>query len=284
MKWPKIKTPEWLEFPLAVRRKMDDDYIGLIAAGIAFYFLLASFPALAAAVSLYGLFSDPLFIADQFALLSQFLPAESLRILENQARTIASADSNILSFSFFISLLLTLYSATKGIKALIKGFNIAYDQEERRNFITLQMATFLLTFILMVYTLMSLVVVVVVPTIINIFPLPEPLSELALLLRWPLLFITALIGLEILYNHGPSRDEHQWNWVSPGSFIATLLWMVVSYLFSLFVSNFGEYNQTYGSLSAVIILLLWFWLSALMILVGAEINGTRNQMSTNKAA
>lgn len=253
-------------------RRAQENYIGLVAAGVAFYFFMGAFPALAALISLYGLFSDPQFITQQLEGFANFLPPDSFNILVGQARAIAGSSGAALSIGLVFGIVLTIYSATKGVNALIKGFNIAYDKKETRNIVTLNATAFFLTFVLMVYFLLSLVLVALMPAFFQFIHLPDLVMASALSLRWPVLFCLAVIGLEILYYFGPNFKRPEWQWMSWGSFIATILWLGCSSFFSLFVSNFGNYNETYGSLGAVAVLLLWFWLSAMMILFGAEIN------------
>ena len=253
---------------------INEDYLGLLAAGVAFYFLMAAFPALAAAISLYGIFSDPHFIQDQVNLLSQFLPPEALAIFDSQITRLLQTNGGALGLSFVVSTLFAIYSATKGVGALIKGLNIAYDEKERRGVIQLSITGFILTAGLMIYLLVALTLIAGLPAFFNIVPVPGLTANIYLMLRWPLLFMTALLGLEVLYSYAPCHKKFKWRWISKGSFWATLLWIMVSSLFSLFVANFGNYNETYGSISAIIILLLWFWLSAMIILLGAEINHT----------
>ena len=262
------KKFSWLQPILRIKRNMDQDYVGLIAAGVAFYFFLAAFPALAALISLYGLFSDPSFISQHINLLARFLPAQTVDVFVIQAHNIASSSGNILSFSLFISIILTTYSATKGVNALIQGFNIAYNQREKRHFVTVNLIALALTLLIVIYFMASLTLIAGVPALIQLIPFPPMIAYGILWLRWPALFASALIGLEVLYYFGPSRTTG-WRWISWGAIIAAILWLLFSSLFSLFVANFAQYNKIYGSLGAVVVLLLWFWLSALMILVGA---------------
>lgn len=261
-------------FLLALRQNLDQDYIGLLSAGIAFYFLLASFPAMAAAVSLYGIFSDPQFVAKQFDLLHHFLPPDAVKILSEQANAIVSSDERVLGISFVISTGLAIYSATKGVNALIQGLNVAYNLRENRNFIKRNINTILLTLIMVIYVLVSLSLVALLPAVIGALPLSESAENIVLGLRWLLLAAMAIFGLEIFYSYGPAWPQLHWRWFSKGSCAATILWLVASSLFSVFVTNFGSYNETYGSLSAVVVLLLWFWMSAMTILFGAEINAS----------
>lgn len=260
-------------FALRLTDNLKNDYLGLIAAGVAFYFLLAAFPAMAALISVYGLFADPAEITKHLDLLSNFMPPESLAILSDQALKIVEAGKPALNLSLLISLLLTLYSATKGVGALIKGLNIAYNTREHRNFFKHMMTAYSLTFILVMHMIFSLILIAVLPAVMQLVSIPGSWAEILLLLRWPMLFFAALLGLQVLYNYGPCRSPHRrMRWISAGSVTATLGWVAVSAMFSLFVSNFGKYNEAYGSLGAVVVLMLWFWLSAMMILFGAEIN------------
>ncbi len=264
-------------------QNIEDDYIGLLAAGVAFYFFMAAFPALAAAISLYGLFSDPVFIPDQLRQFEDFLPPESLAILEGQARAIASSSDAALGLGFIIGIVLTIYSTTKGIKALMQGLNIAHNLRERRNIAVLNATAFILTFVMLAYMLFALSLIALMPAFFNIIRLPEQVAGLLLLLRWPLLLSSAVVGLQILYSYAPCRSFRAgWRWYSYGAIAATLLWLGGSSLFSLFVSNFGNYNETYGSLGAVAVLLLWFWLNALTVLFGAEVNAAFDDPRTHR--
>jgi membrane protein len=266
-----------VKFLLRLWGNLQQDYLSLISAGIAFYFLLAAFPAIGALISLYGLFSDPSFVASQMEALGRFLPPAAIAILSDQAKSVASSNARILGLGFFISIGLAIYSATKGVNALIQGLNIAYNEKEKRNLVRLNFTAFLLTFVMLVYFLVSLSLIALLPILVKSMALPAFIVTFVQLARWPLLFLMAIIGLEILYCYGPSRKGPRWNSISYGSLLATLLWLGLSAAFSFLVTHFGTYNETYGSLSAVIVLLLWFWLSALMILTGAEINATIEQ-------
>lgn len=263
------------QYLLRLFQNIEEDYIGLLAAGVAFYFFMAAFPALAALISLYGIFSDPVFISDQLQNLQNFMPAESLKILADQAQSISSSNNAALGLGFVVGLVLTVYATTKGVRALMKGLNIAFNVRERRNIVLQNYTAFTLTFGMMIYLLFSLTLIAFMPAVFNILPLPDYISTPLLLIRWPLLMFSAMIGLQILYHYAPSHPKNKkiawWSW---GSIVAMLFWVGGSSLFSLFVSNFGKYNETYGSLGAVAVLLLWFWLNALTILLGAEVNAS----------
>ncbi|MGZ9097631.1 MAG: YihY/virulence factor BrkB family protein [Micavibrio sp.] len=261
-----------IQFLWKLKCNLTEDYVGLMAAGMAFYFLLASFPVLTAAISLYGIFSNPHFITEQLSAISPFIPRDAFSIISEQARNIISSSEETLSASFFISILFSLYAAKQGVSAAMQGFNIAYNEKEKRGFFVFNVTSFFLTLNIMLYYLISLSLIAGLPTLAHLIHIPPSLEQIFLWVRWPLLFATALIGLQILYFFGPSHTYPRWQWISWGSVVATILWLVASGLFSFFVSHFERYNEIYGSISAIILLLLWFWVSALMILLGAEIN------------
>jgi membrane protein len=262
------------QYFLRLYQNIDDDFIGLLAAGVAFYFFLAAFPAIAALISLYGLFSDPVFVTQQIESLESFLPPDSLKILADQARSISATSGAALGFGFVVGLMLTIYSTTKGVSALIKGLNIAYNVRERRNVVVLNFTAFMLTFVMMAYMLFALSLIALMPAFFNFIHLPDSIEIPLLMLRWPLLLLSGVFGVQILYNFAPCHAQHKKKWFTWGALIATLFWVGGSSLFSLFVSNFGKYNETYGSLGAVAVLLLWFWLSGLSVLLGAEVNAS----------
>lgn len=261
-----------VQYFLRLFQNVSEDYIGLLAAGVAFYFFMAAFPAIAAAISLYGLFSDPAFIPDQLSHLQRFLPEASLKILADQASSIAASDQAALGLGFVVGVILALYSTTRGVSALIQGLNIAYNLKERRNILVLNYTAFMLTFVIMAYMLFALTLIALMPVFFNIIHIPEDIATWLLMLRWPLLLLSAMVGIQMIYHFAPDHQTHKWRPISVGSIVATLFWLGGSSLFSLFVSNFGNYNETYGSLGAVAVLLLWFWLNALTILFGAEVN------------
>jgi membrane protein len=264
-----------MQYMLRLYQNIEEDYIGLLAAGVAFYFFMAAFPALAALISLYGIFSDPVFISDQLKNLENFMPPESLKILADQAASISSSNNAALGLGFIVGLILAIYATTKGVRALMKGLNIAYNVRERRNMVMQNYTAFMLTFGMMVYLLFSLSLIAFMPALFNILHLPDYVTAPLLTLRWPLLMLSAMIGLQIIYHYGPCHPRgKKIAWYSWGAIVAMLFWVGGSSLFSLFVSNFGNYNETYGSLGAVAVLLLWFWLNALTILLGAEVNAS----------
>lgn len=244
----------------------------LIAAGSAFYILLALFPALAAFISLYGIASDPTTVAAQLQFLEGLVPAEFLEIVKNQLLSLAMQPRDALSFGFLLSLALALWSANNGIKTLFEALNVAYEEREKRSFIKLHLVTFGLTLGAMLIGSVVLVAIGLVPAFLALFPLGNLADALIRILRWPLLLLFVWCGIAVLYRYGPSRARAKWRWITWGGFLATIGWFATSMGFSYYLENFGNYNAVYGSLGAVVGFMIWAWLSATIILVGAEIN------------
>jgi membrane protein len=266
-----IPKAGWRDILLRTKNELSDDHVSMIAAGVAFYGLLAIFPMIAALISTWALIFDPQQIAQQIEQISGYLP-EAGSIVKNQATKIASGTGTGVSIAAIGGILFALYSASKGMKALIEGLNIIYDEEEERGFIKLNLVALGLTLGMIVILIVSLALIMAAPTLLGSLGLGSTVQTLVTWLRWPVLFAIVVVSLGVLYRFGPSRDEPQWQWVSWGAVIATVIWLIGSILFSIYVRNFGSYNETYGSLGAVVILLIWFWLSAFIVLMGAELN------------
>lgn len=267
-----IPKPGWGEILKRVQREQGKDNISMIAAGVAFYMLFAVFPGLAAAVSIYALIADPGQLQNQFQNLSGMMPDQARNILQQQLSRVVSQAGGALTVGVIGGVLLALWSSTKGMNALITALNIAYDEQETRGFIKLTATAFLLTLGTIVGGLLAIALVVVVPVIFEAVGLGGVMETLINWLRWPLLALAFVLALAVLYRYAPDRSRPRWQWVSAGAVAATVLWLLGSIAFSIYVRNFGSYNETYGSLGAVVILLMWFWLSSYVVLLGAELN------------
>jgi membrane protein len=171
-----------------------------------------------------------------------------------------------------VGLLLALWSAAKGMGALLTSLDIVYDESETRGFVKFNATALLMTLGAILFVLISLSLIAALPALLGHLGLPESIQSLLAWLRWPLLAVAVVLGLAVLYRYGPDRQNPKWSWVSWGAVIATVLWLAASALFSFYASNFGNYNETYGSMGAVIILMMWFFISAYVVLLGAEIN------------
>lgn len=267
-----LGTKGWRDTVLRVRDEMKADNLGIIAGGVAFYAFLAIFPALAALVSVYGMMFDVQQVEQQLDAMQGVVPDSVREILASQMRRTASGASTALSWGIVASLGLTLWSANKGMKSLVEALNVAYGEEERRGFFARTLLTMSLTLGGIVAALIAIALVVALPGLLGQLGLGSATRTAVDVLRWPLLAAFLLGALAVVYRYGPSRTHPQWKWVSPGAIVATVLWIVGSLAFSIYVENFGNYNETYGTLGAVAILLLWFYLSAFVILLGAELN------------
>ena len=256
----------------AVFSRFGQDNISLIAAGIAFYILAAIFPALAALVSIYGLFADPSQVANRVSGLEGVLPPEALKIITDGLNNFAHKSGSQLSFALLISLVIALWSARAGMSSVMTGLNIAYEETEKRSFIMQNVIALALTLGGIVFAIAAIVAVAVVPAALALLHADGFAMQILAVARWPVLAVLVVIGFAVMYRYAPSRTNPNWTWISWGSGIAAVLWMAGSLIFSLYVSHFGSYQATYGALAAVVVLLLWFWVSALVLLLGAEID------------
>jgi membrane protein len=267
-----IPAKGWRDIGLRVKREASRDNISIIAAGVAYYFFLAIFPALAAVILIYGLFADPSAVQHNIASLSA-IPSDVRDMLSQQLTNLARQSSGSLSAGVAVSILFAVWSATKGVKALITSLNIAYDEQERRGFLRRTAVTLLFTLGMIGLGAFAVVLVAVFPAAIDRIGLPDVVATVIQWARWPILAAAVLLGLALLYRYGPSREHPRWRWVTWGSAIGTAIWLAASAAFSFYVSHFGSYNKTYGSVAAIVILLTWFLISAYIVVLGAELNG-----------
>jgi membrane protein len=263
----------WKDILWRTYEQISADRLTLIAAGVAFYALLATVPAITALVSLYGLFTKASTINAQLEFLSGIMPATSYTLISDQVVRIAANSDGKLTFAFLLGLGIALWSANAGVKAIFDALNIVYDEDEKRGIVALNLISLTFTVGAIVSLLLALGAVVVLPLVLAFAGFKAESYAGALpLLRWPALFVLMIVGLAILYRFGPSRRRAKWRWVSVGSVFAALAWIAVSLAFSWYLSKFADYNATYGSLGAVIGLMMWMWISTLVILIGAELN------------
>ena len=267
-----IPARGWKDILWRVKDQIKRDRLSIIAAGVAFYGLLAVFPALIALVAIYGLAFDPQQVERQVGALSGILPPEAAEVLLGQLSDLTSTDSTALGVGAIGGLLLALWSASAGMRTLMEALNVAYNEEEKRGFIRFYGTALLLTLAAIVGTVAAIALIVALPVALNFLGLGEALKWLVSGAGVLILIVSVMVGLAITYRYAPSRETAQWRWVSWGAAIATVLWVVGSVLFSLYVTRFGNYNETYGSVGAIVILLMWFLLSSYAVLIGAEIN------------
>ncbi len=267
-----IPLAGWRDIAWRIYAGIQDDRLLAVAAGVVFYGLLALFPAITALVSSYALFADAATIGKHLAFAAALMPGGAYGIVEEQITRIAQGSSGGLSTAFLIGLGIAIWSANAGMKAMIDALNVIYDETEERSFIRLNLLSLTMTLGGLVLLLVAIGTVIALPLVFAWFGI-ESWSEWALaMLRWPAIMIVVALALSVLYRFGPSRRAAQWKWLSVGAIAATLLWIAGSALFSWYLSNFADYNATYGSLGAGIGLMMWLWLTSIAILIGAEIN------------
>lgn len=266
-----IPARGWKDVAWRTLRGYRNDNIGSVAGSIAFSGITALFPALAAFVSIYGLFADVETARHQLAALAGIIPAGAATLIGEQMIRIAAQKQATLSTTFLLSLVLSIWSANAGMKALFGGLNIAYGEKEKRNWFKLNAVTLGFTFGAVVFLTLAMTAVVAVPVVLHFLRL-DALATVLALLRWPALLVLTMAALAFIYRYGPSREKPKWRWVTQGSVTASVLWLLGSALFSWYLSNFANYNATYGSLGAVFGFMMWLWLSSVIVLVGAEMN------------
>jgi membrane protein len=257
---------------LVIVERISNDNLTLIAAGVAFYALLALFPALAILVSLYGIFANPSQIAGQIESFGKILPPESMKLLTDFLRTIVSAGTTKHNIALATSLALSLWSANSATSSMIAGLNIAYRSVDQRSVILQYAISLLITVCAIVVALLALAALAVLPSIASLMSWNTGLPWILAVVRWPFLGVILLLSIGVLYRFGAYRRDPEWRWITWGSASAMAGWLAASALFSFYVAHFGSYDVTYGSLGAVIVLLLWFWVGALAALAGAEVD------------
>jgi membrane protein len=262
----------WQDILWRVWTEIGDDRVFALAAGVAYYALLALFPAIGVIVSLYGFLADPVTVEQNIGNLAFILPSGGLQLIGDQLHRITSQPSQALGIVFFTSLAISLWSANAGVKALFDALNVVYDETEKRGFFRLNAVSLLFTLLALVFVVLALVGVIVVPVVLAFVGLESVAGTLVWLLRWPALLVLTIVGLSLLYRFGPSRRHARWQWISLGGAVAALIWIGGSMLFSWYVARFGSYDATYGSLGAVVAFLTWIWLSTVVFLIGAELN------------
>lgn len=268
----RIPLSGWWRVLKRTYSELSSDNVGMLAAAVAYYLFLALFPGLVALVSITGLFLDTRGLDDQIASVGGLLPPEARGILADQLKALSANSSAALSAGALFGILLALWSTSKATKALITALNTAYDEEERRGFFKLNAVALLLTLGAILGFALAMAGIVGVPVVIELIGLPGKSDWIVAAIRWPILAVLVTLGFGVLYRLGPSRAHPRWQWISWGAAVAAILWLAGSGLFSLYVANFGNFDKTYGSLGAVVILLLWFNLSVYLIVLGAELN------------
>ena len=261
-------------------REISSDRIGLVAAGCAFWATLALFPAISMMISLYGLVFDPQTVEPQLDQLRLLLPPAAFTLIDQRVRSLVAHGSTTLGLSLFLSTAFALWSASTGTKSLLSALNLAYEEDEQRSFIGFQVIGLLLTLCAILGVILGLAILLGLPAVISFLGLSGHVRGLVRFGSFAVLVVFLLLALSLLYRFGPSRRAARWHWVTPGSILATVLWLAGSALFSLYVGHLASYDATYGPLGAVAGVMMWFWLSAYVVLLGAELNAELELQTT----
>jgi len=279
---PESPASSWKVVVSRFFQNFSDHHVIAMAAAMTFYSLLAIFPALAALVAIYSLFSDPGTISAHLDSLAGMLPSGALEVARDQLTRVASKGAHTLGIAFVIGLAVSLWSANAAMKSLFEALNMVYDEKEKRSFFMLNAVSLSFTFAGIVFVLIAIGAVVVLPIALAFFGLSFAADFLLRAGRWPALFIILTLALGFIYRFGASRKTARWRWITWGSVLAALLWIAASVLFSWYTANFGSYNETYGSLGAVVGFMTWLWISAGVILLGAEIDSVMEQRTAGQ--
>lgn len=274
-----IPAKGWWQVTRRAWKEAKADQVPLLAAGVAFYSFLALFPAMIAAVLLYGLVRDPRDVAALAEDMSETLPEDAASLLTEQLRAVAATPQQSLGLGLLVTLVLALWSASGGVGNIVSAINIAYDEEETRGFVKRKLLALGLTVGAIVFVVVTVGLVAVAPALLDSFVGSGPMRWLLEAARWLGLIAAMSLMLAVLYKVAPDRDDPRFRWVSVGAVVATVIWVAASLGFSLYVDNFGSYNKTYGALAGVVVLLLWLWITMYVVLLGAEINAEAEEQT-----
>jgi membrane protein len=262
----------WWDITWRVFKRLGTDNVTLVAGGLAMYTLLSVFPGLTAALSIYGLFASPDTVIQQMKTFSGVLPPGVWNIFNTQLQTLASHQNSTLSIAATISLVIALWSARSAMSALMTATNIAYGEKEKRNYFVQILVSLALTVAAVSAFLLMLTLGVAVPVTLKVLGTRPWVQWVVDGVQWVLVWGFSVLGLSAIYRYGPSREPARWHWITWGSGIAAALWLAGSAIFALYVGDFANYGKTYGALGGVIALLMWFYLSSIFVVLGAEIN------------
>lgn len=255
-----------------VSRKLGAKSVGLIAAGIAFYGLLSLFPAITAAVAIVGIYYDSTVLLANADWILSATPEATRSMISGQIAEVADAREQSLGWAALLAIAIAFWSASRGMGSMVEGLNAVYDEEEKRGFIALKLTTLGLTISLIIGLTLAVAVVAAIPAALAFVVGSDAMAGQALAIRWPALMVVGIAGFAVLYRFGPSRRKATWRWLSPGAVLACLLWVAGSLGFSFYVQQFGSYNETFGALGGVVVMLTWLWLSAFVVLLGALVD------------
>jgi membrane protein len=261
----------WKDILWRTYHQMGHDRLPALSGGITFYILLATFPAIAAFVSLYGLFSDVRTVEDQLGHIATLVPSDAVTLIGKQMLRLATQSHPTLGAAFLLSTLLSVWSANAGMKALFDGVNITFGEREKRDYVRRSFVTYAATLVALIFIAVVAAMLVAAPVFFHEMGLRR-FGRWWAPFRWLTVYVMAATSFCLLYRYGPSRRPAQWQWVIPGGVLAASVWLAVSLGFSWYVDNVAHFGVTYGSLGAMVAYMLWIWVSAMVALTGAELN------------
>jgi membrane protein len=265
----------WTDWRAVLKRVfgfMFTERVTLTAAGVSYYTLLALFPALATLVSVYGLINDVNSLSAHLDTLAGIVPASILGFIGDELTRLVQSSSSSLGISAAVSLLVALWSANGGVKSMFWAMNMAYNAEEERSFVELNLVTLAFTVGAMVVFVVVINALVVMPLIVAALGLGALGKLLGTLVPGAVAFVIVYVAIALVYRFGPSRLPAGWRWITPGALAAAIVWLLASAGFSFYLSNFSNYDATYGTLGTAIGLLIWLYISAFIVIVGADVN------------
>lgn len=255
-----------------VYQEVRNDQVMLVAAGVAFYWLLAVFPALATGVSIWALVGDPEAFTKAFETYGGLVPPDIVSLVDQQVQEVRATTSNALTFGALAGFLASAWAANNGVKGIVSGLNVAWDLPETRGFLRQNLVAFALLALGVAVAALASAMFAALPIIGQLgFVERYDLDNISVA-RWPVITVAMITYLSILYRVAPCRRAPPRAWITPGALLATALFLAASAAFTLYVENFGAYNETYGSLGGGVVLLLWFWVTAISVLMGAELD------------
>ncbi len=267
-----IPARGWWQIAKRTARMFSKNELMSQAAGITFYALLSLFPAITAIVSIYGLFANPSTIQDHLDQVGTFVPSGGMDIIREQVQRLIKSSASGLSIGAVVGLLTALWSANQGTKAMLSSLSDVYAEPDERGFVMVTALSLAFTIGAIVVLLLGLGLIVVVPLVFDLLHIRGVFDAVVNIAKWPLIVVGLMMALAVLYRYGPHRRLARWRWVTWGGAIAALGWIGLSLGFSWYVSHFGNYNKTYGSLGAIIGFMTWIWLSSTVVLLGAQLN------------
>ncbi len=268
---------------VAVWWALDQRHLGLIAAGVAFYSMFAIFPGMAATIAIWGIFADPAVVENYLAAVHGLIPDDAYSLIASQLRALVNAHATGWHWATLLPLAIALYSVHSAVSALISGLNAVQERRQRAGLMRLG-GSLALTLALLLLIITALALVVAVPIVLSLVRFGPAEATILRFVPWVILFLVVKVTLGLFYRWGATRDDvmRRHGWVSTGSLVAAFLWAAVSFAFSLYLENFGSYNRIYGSIGAVIALMMWLYLSAYIVLFGAVLNAEIARLSGNQ--